>query len=242
MNEGVTITPFVTAELEGANSFIISCPRGHTTRIKLLQAHFKILFESGIFALIDGYLREAVSTIAASLERFYEYWIRVSLLQRDLDPRILDITWKNVSVSSERQFGAYVFTYLLLNGQAPAVLTNQQREFRNNVIHKGQFPTRSEVEQFASAVMALITPEYKKLIDTGRRGMDLLEVDEQKKIDRKEYFAIAKITTTLGRAVEIFPESVSLADELLLADDRRKGTGSWQNHREGDESSSKSHS
>lgn len=48
---------------------------GHVVAFTLDTLRFELLFESGIVALLAGFRREAVSSIAAALERFYEFSI-----------------------------------------------------------------------------------------------------------------------------------------------------------------------
>ena len=57
----------------------VTCTRGHKETVILQQQKFEILFEIGAHAIIDGYYREAVSSFAASLERFYEFSIKAFL-------------------------------------------------------------------------------------------------------------------------------------------------------------------
>jgi hypothetical protein len=67
-----------------------------------------------------------------------------------------DQAWKLVSSQSERQFGAFVFLHAALVGTAPEVLSMKQREFRNDVIHKGYIPARAEALDYGERVRHLI--------------------------------------------------------------------------------------
>jgi hypothetical protein len=130
---------FVFVELEGEHRFRITCPRGHSAVVGLRQPRFKILFESGALALLDGYCREAVATVASSLERFHEYWIRATFLQKRGQEKDFESTWRLVAAQSERQYGAFLLLYLREAGRIPPSLPNKLVEFRNEVIHKGAF-------------------------------------------------------------------------------------------------------
>src|SRR5438067_3750744 len=106
--EGKVAYSFVFAELEGENRFRMKCPKGHESLIGLRQPRFKILFESAALALLDGYFREAVGTIAAALERFHEYWIRAMVLSKPELTDDFEKTFKLLAAQTERQYGAFL--------------------------------------------------------------------------------------------------------------------------------------
>ena len=141
----------------------IICDADHESVVFLQNHKFEILFESGILALVDGYSREAVSSIASSLEGFYEFYIKVICLKNGVYWDQIKANWKKVASQSERQFGAYLFVYLLENKKTPKTLTNKLVEFRNRVIHKGYIPSEDEVINYAKNVAEIISAEYLKL-------------------------------------------------------------------------------
>ena len=53
------------------------CPEGHRSITVLRTPKHEVLFAIASNALLDGYLRESIASFAASLERFYEFVIRV---------------------------------------------------------------------------------------------------------------------------------------------------------------------
>jgi hypothetical protein len=67
----------VSVEMRDDGLYSVTCRRGHTTVTAIQEQKFEILFDIGAMALLDGYPREAVSSIASALERFYEYCIQV---------------------------------------------------------------------------------------------------------------------------------------------------------------------
>lgn len=139
---------------------------GGAFTVYLRKHKFEMLFDLGTRALMDGYAREAVSSFAASLERFFEFYTRAAALERaaqrhedfEVAHARLEKTWKLLSAQSERQMGAFAMLYLERQGQAPDFLTPQNlgTEFRNKVIHRGYLPPRSEVEAYAGRIFALI--------------------------------------------------------------------------------------
>lgn len=56
-----------SVELRDDGLYQITCSRGHVTVTAIQEQKFEILFDLGAMALLDGYTREAVSSIAASL-------------------------------------------------------------------------------------------------------------------------------------------------------------------------------
>jgi hypothetical protein len=62
----------------------LRCQQGHMTIVTLPIPAFKLLFDFGCSALLDGYPREAATTFASSLERFEEFICRFLLARRNV--------------------------------------------------------------------------------------------------------------------------------------------------------------
>ncbi len=150
-------------ELSDKKLYKIKCDAGHESIVFIENHKFDILFESGILALLDGYSREAVSSISSSLERFYEFYLKVICLKHGVYYDKIIANWKKIASQSERQFGAYIFVYLLENKNTPKTLLDKFVEFRNKVIHKGYIPSDEEVVKYAKNVGEIISFEYLKL-------------------------------------------------------------------------------
>ncbi|OBZ22465.1 hypothetical protein BS643_17900 [Pseudomonas protegens] len=145
------------------NLYRATCPEGHKLVAILSNRPFELLFQSGLEALTDGYLRESVSSFAAALERLYEFSIRVQLTDANLNLNELDLMWKTVASQSERQLGMYIGMRTLKEGKQPTVLSQSESEFRNRVIHKGYFPEFKEAFKFGEVVFRLISEEVSRL-------------------------------------------------------------------------------
>lgn len=139
------------------------CSDGHLNSAVLQQRHFQLLFEMGLYALKDGYPREAVADFAASLERFYEFYFKFTCRLSKVPDKDVDETWRLVAAQSERQLGLYLSAYLAANGTTAPTLSNPQTKFRNDVIHKGNIPLYSEAIAFGEAVRNLIQPIIRRL-------------------------------------------------------------------------------
>jgi len=119
---------------------------------------FDVLFEMASIALIEGYYREAVSNFAASLERFLEFYVDFACFEDGIFATEFELAWKQMSSQSERQIGAFLFTYLCRTGKALRYLDNKQVQFRNAVIHKGYIPGYDETFEYGKAVLAYMDP------------------------------------------------------------------------------------
>ena len=144
------------AEFLDENIYEVECPKGHRSITVLQQQKFELLFEIGAHAILDGYYREAVSSFTTSLERFYEFFIRVSLNQDESVRKLLPDAWKLVAVQSERQFGAFIFLYVAKTGEMPVLPSSKEIELRNAVVHRGKIPTRNEAIQYGNGVLNVI--------------------------------------------------------------------------------------
>lgn len=168
------------ADLEEDNAYIKKCRNSHTMRMTLGNARFELLFESGVVAMLMGFHREAISSIAAALERFYEFAIEVFTQRAGIDQIVFGEGWKLVARSSERQLGAFLFLYLT-NCKKPFISGKARSEFdhwtafRNEVIHQGQFPTPAKVREYAQYVHGVIR--------RGRSELKELDADAVMKVE-----------------------------------------------------------
>lgn len=144
---------FARVEFRDDGKYELTCSNGHETTTLLQQLKFELLFDIGAHAILDGYYREAVSSFAASLERFYEFAIRAFLHNAGASQNVVTNCWKEVSNQSERQLGAFVLLWASNFHAKPALLSNNHVSFRNAVVHKGKIPSREEALSFGNAVL-----------------------------------------------------------------------------------------
>lgn len=141
----------------------ITCSYGHNTTTILELQKFEVLFDIGAHAILDGYYREAVSSFTSSIERFYEFAIRVMLESTGVSDELYIKTWKEVSNQSERQLGAFIFLWTSYLKENPQLLSTKQASFRNAVIHKGKIPTKEEAIEYGNEVLNLLRPKMQVL-------------------------------------------------------------------------------
>lgn len=150
------------APINETGIYVIDCPIGHKRPTILQGQRFELLFELAFYAIADGYYREAVASFASSLERFYEFYLRVLSIKNGISPEQFDEVWKALKLS-ERQLGAFVIAYLLENKTAPNILPQRKVEFRNDVIHKGKVPSKEEAIDFGKTILDLIFPVHNEI-------------------------------------------------------------------------------
>lgn len=154
---------FARVEFKDDGHYELTCSLGHTSSTVLQQHKFEVLFDIGAHAILDGYYREAVSSFTSSLERYYEFSIRVLLESATASDELFQSTWKNVSSQSERQLGAFIFLWAACMKEEPTLLPQKMVTFRNEVIHKGKIPSKEEAMQYGDAILDNLTPKIKAL-------------------------------------------------------------------------------
>lgn len=150
-------------EINNLGVYEATCSQGHTTSTISQQHKHETLFEIASFAILDGYYREAISSFASSLERFYEFIIDFLLCKRDCSDSLIDTAWSSISSQSERQLGAFIILYTSTFGCVPNTLSNKHANVRNNVIHKGQIPSREDAVAFGEAVLGVMRPSLQAM-------------------------------------------------------------------------------
>ncbi|QJI27325.1 hypothetical protein HKK55_00925 [Pseudomonas sp. ADAK18] len=150
-------------EYQDSHLYEFECPNGHKSSTILQQQKLEVLFNIGMHAITDGYYREAVASFASSLERFYEFFIKVKLLHEKIDSSAVDKSWKSVAQQSERQLGAFILFYTQTFNEEPLLLSQSNTKFRNDVIHKGLIPKRQDAIDFGQAVLNVINPIAEKM-------------------------------------------------------------------------------
>jgi hypothetical protein len=153
------------------------CPKGHDLLLGTQTLPHEMLFEIALTAIVDGYYRESVSSFAASMERYFEFAIRVIANKHAVPPNMLAGAWKIVAKQSERQLGAYVMLYLIEFAAAPHLLPSKMVELRNEVVHKGKLPSRPETLSFGKAVYEVIQESVRTLRTTDLDHVNSVLVD-----------------------------------------------------------------
>jgi hypothetical protein len=139
--------PLLQVELRDDLTLRGRCPKGHNMVHFLDAEKFEILFDLGIMALLDGYSREAGSSIAAAIERVHQFAIEVFL--QHVEQAVFQSTWKELANDSKRQLGAFLMLYASAFGKKPPKISDKNVNLRNKMVHKGTIPTRDEIMGYA---------------------------------------------------------------------------------------------
>jgi hypothetical protein len=163
----------VTVEIENDGVYLLVCSQGHRSVHTLSNPKFEVLFEMGLLAFDDGYTREAVATMAASVEEFFRFFVKCIFAKRKLyeNDRFYEAQkfWKLIS-RAEPQLGAFAAFYFLEFGKCPTYPDTKSTEFRNSVIHRGQIPKANEVMEYADKLVKFMIPVYREY----RKGFEAL--------------------------------------------------------------------
>lgn len=192
-----------------------TCENGHTTVMIIDNLKFEHLFDSGVRAYIDGYKIESISTISSSLERFYEFYIQIILEKNDIKYEVFKKNWSHVQNQSERQFGAFLFLYLLEHKENSPIIddvkpdieglskskTKGWKSFRNSVIHKGYIPTKNESYAYIELIYNYIHKLLISLFENYREEISKVILNNRKKvkdIDKKIFNTYLDVGRVIG--------------------------------------------
>lgn len=175
---------------DDSSVYRLRCDSGHEVTAWMTQyANFELLAETAVQAIFDGYYREAVTSFAAALERFREFYIRAIAAAHKTEILSLDEAWRSVAQSSERQFGWYIGLYLRENGTAPPPMSNWYDKTRNAIVHKGEIPRRADAIRFGQEALQHLVPILLDLRLKHPESLEQLRLDRiaaAQKLFRKE--------------------------------------------------------
>ena len=175
-----------TIELDKWPYFEVTCPNGHINRFTLTLELYELLFQQATYCIMDGYFREAIATYNAALERFMEYALEVMTINSN---ESLDYNkiWYEVRRQSERQLGAYYFTYATQFKELPIFLDNNMVNLRNDGVHKGKLATREEAKRFGKYVFEYIRETANKIQDKYGSDLPILKMRRMFRLCEKDY-------------------------------------------------------
>jgi hypothetical protein len=145
----------VRAFLRDDGTYNYTCERVHKSRILIQEPHHEMLFELGVRAILDGYFREAITAFSACVERFQELAIRAILQKYGMSTTDASSNSKKM-YHSERQLGGFWFLWLATFKAPPWVIKQEYVTIRNQVVHGGRIPDRTEAVRFGDMVRGVI--------------------------------------------------------------------------------------
>lgn len=200
--------------------YIVKCSRGHDNTVLMHEHKYELLFDVACQAMLDRYFREAVSSFAASLERFYEFAIRVLIFDATKSPELFKSLWKKMSNQSERQLGGFITLWSARFGSEPTILTEKQAKFRNSVVHKGSFPKSEEAMSFGSTALEIIRTHEKELRKNLAASVNSVESDyfrEQRPADFQGIECTSSTTLIPGQRTSDDVPSHDLLERHLIS-------------------------
>jgi hypothetical protein len=229
MNDDVASAHFIaSSELSDSCLYEVQCPKDHRSYVILQQQKFELLFDIGACALLDGYHREAVSSFTSSLERFHEFFIRASFIQSENSLSEFDVAWREMAKHSERQLGAFVATYLRECGSAPPLLSQNSIKFRNNVIHQGKIPERSEAINYGNAVLSNIQPALLVAKRKFPKGVEQLTASHLAGAHQKLPPGAKAATSCMPTILSLSRDDIADSDQTLEQALSKLGIWNWR--------------
>jgi hypothetical protein len=171
----------VSLELEDDGVYIVICSAGHRNAHVIAKPKFEVLFELALLALLDGYTRESVASLAASVEELLRVYVQVVLLKHGLygdEHREQVAKTRKLLKRAEPQLGAFVLAHLIDTHRAPELPETKWVEFRNRVIHAGEIPKREDVIAYGDRLMKFMLPLYRHRDD----GIDIAIVTAEARL------------------------------------------------------------
>ncbi|AZO69956.1 hypothetical protein [Mesorhizobium sp. M1D.F.Ca.ET.043.01.1.1] len=156
------------ATLKDSGLAIVDCPKGHQSAVMFDERKYWVLLMSACNAYCDGHFRESVSSMAAAIERAYEFYVRCSMHSKGLSLDQVEEFWKPLSHMSERQFGAFCALYYL-DTKSRFEMPGKQIEFRNRVIHQGYLPSEAELLEYGRFAFNVLRSLTKTVDGFGRQ-------------------------------------------------------------------------
>jgi hypothetical protein len=214
----------VVVEIRDNGLYRVTCSKAHESLIFVPTPKYEILFHLGALALLDGHTREAVSSIAAALERFYEFYIRVVSTKHGIPAQEFGKGWKSVAKQSERQLGAFLFLYLVETKRAAQFINNKFTEFRNDVTHKGKICSYDEAVGYGQYVMDIIDSVTAELRAAGDAPFGVVLWDSTPKEWDEAPESVAKVLKFLPTVLQLAvsgPNPLSFREALEAMRRRR---------------------
>lgn len=207
-------TYFNNFSLRDSNIYNLMCANHHNTVTFLENQRYEILFEKGVESIRTENFSEAIFSFKASLERFYEFCIRVFTNSDPSKKQVFSETWKVMSKHSERQLGAFVGLWIYIMKEPPPLLSDKHVELRNNVIHNGKFASIEEALKFGADVGIIIQKIRNTLKKRYNSWMRTVGEENLKKF--MEQTSVYKQTTKINSIIEHSPiKSVQNFEEII---------------------------
>ena len=167
----------------------VECPNGHKFKIDIMAHKFQLLFENGIQALVNKYYIESFMSFVTSYERFIEFVLRTISISNKVAADSFNETWKQLSKQSERQLGAFILLHLNEFNTTPKLLSQNNVQLRNNVVHKGHLPVQTDCYKYGNGVLGFIRENIRQLQSKDKFKSELIRsINDSGKFEKDEIY------------------------------------------------------
>ena len=160
-HSAVMATPYLNGPF-----YDLTCPAGHYVRVLLGNPKHEILFQMAAYSILDDNYRDAVATFGSSLEEFWEFAVQCIAASEGVEP--LPVPRVKGGGRKERFERAWREVFKpeapgTPQPPEPPVLTAEDYEIRNRVLHEGYVPTKKEAFDFGDKVLVRVAPAMQTL-------------------------------------------------------------------------------
>lgn len=149
------------------------CRNGHWMVQILNNPTHEILFESGAVALLFGFHREALTSFHVALERFYMFATKILAHHLGADDEHVLFALNKQINRSEREFGAFAFTYLLALKRPFKLPEDKDYERRRNkVVHAGSIPSYDDALRHGQTVYTTVRTLSEELMTVAPKSAE----------------------------------------------------------------------
>lgn len=138
----------------------------------LNNPNHELLFESGAVALLFGFHREALTSFHFALERFYVFATKVLAHHLGADEEHVLFTLNKQVNRSERELGAFAFTYLLALKRPFKFPGGSFVNQRNNVVHAGAIPSYADALNHGQTVYTTVRTLSEDLMSVAPKSAE----------------------------------------------------------------------
>lgn len=176
----------------------IKCDNGHEFFFICKSPRFQFLLQQGVESFQQNFYFESFHTLYSAYEAYKKEFVAAHIYNKTKNIEICKSVINRLD-RSERLEGAFVSAYISLsNGKIPEKLSRSVVELRNNVVHKGQIPSRKDCEKAGNAIFKLIGQANLLIAQRCLSGKDYFPITQV-----YEYTRTGDILTKHGFKTEV---------------------------------------
>jgi hypothetical protein len=190
-------------ELNNDNVYQTICQNGHKSYVVLQNEKYEILYFSGIMAYLNGYYREAMTSLTAAQQRFHEFMLYAWLFKKNINQECFADTWNLVKNNRERQYGAFCLLYLENMNATPPCLPATQIRLYQRVLQEGYAPNQDETIAYARAVFDYVNETLEKAAPQFGHAYYMEDICIQRMRDAINAFPAGQLTSRSSSTIYV---------------------------------------